>query len=711
METQRPTIMALGAAALAGVMAFGAAFWAVHAIEARTVAAVKTRLFDAGITWAQVSANGLQIWLEGTAPNEASRFRAVNLTGSLIDAGRVRDRLDVVAFEVPQAPRFSVEMLRNADGLSIIGLMPAEAKQLTDLESAILAVAQGAPIADMVETADYPMPEGWDDALAFGLQALEKLPRSKISVAADRVSITAISDSEAQKQRLESDLARMAPPGVKVELDISAPRPVLTPFTLRLVLEDGAARFDACAADTEQARTRIVAAGVAAGVKGKVACTVGLGVPTPRWAEAAETGIAALASLGAGTVTFSDADVTLLATAEVEQAVFDRVVGDLEARLPSVFSLKATLAPRTESNTRGPAEFTAALGEDGRVELRGRLTNDVQKAAVDSFARARFGAAAVYTATRLDGDLPEGWPVRVIAGLESLSALDRGTLLVRADRVEVSGVTGRTDTRAEIARILSDRLGQGQEFSVDVTYDEALDPLAALPTPEECVARLNATISKHEITFEPGSAAIDASARATLDALATILKECPGISAEVAGHTDSQGSEGGNLTLSQARAGAVLAALRTRGLPVAGFTAKGYGEARPIADNATEEGRESNRRIEFTLLLPPESEVPLTVGADVPVADAGEEVTLSASNAPALPAEAETSLAEAQTVPEAEAGAGPDRAPIQMAAADPAAQDLGLTRSITFSDAGVSGEDPFDFQPSDETFPRPLRRP
>jgi OOP family OmpA-OmpF porin len=59
-----------------------------------------------------------------------------------------------------------------------------------------------------------------------------------------------------------------------------------------------------------------------------------------------------------------------------------------------------------------------------------------------------------------------------------------------------------------------------------------------------------------------------------------------------------------NLSLSQSRANAVLNALMSRRILTTGLTAKGYGETVPIADNSTEEGREANRRIEFTLIRP-----------------------------------------------------------------------------------------------------------
>ena len=68
---------------------------------------------------------------------------------------------------------------------------------------------------------------------------------------------------------------------------------------------------------------------------------------------------------------------------------------------------------------------------------------------------------------------------------------------------------------------------------------------------------------------------------------------------EIAGYTDSQGREEMNLSLSQERADAVLTALMSRRILTSGITARGFGEADPIADNDTEEGREANRRIEF----------------------------------------------------------------------------------------------------------------
>lgn len=619
-----PPLMTTTAFVGAGLVSIITAWTGAALIENRSAALVRSQLLTQGMTWVEVKASGLQVRLNGTAPNEAARFRAVNLAGAVVDSARVRDRLNVTPVRAVEAPRFSVEMLRNTDGFSIIGLLPANPAPLTPepaegeappspdklLRDEIATFSGGLPVSDMLETAAFPAPEGWAAALEFGTEALKLLPRSKISIVADRVAITAISDSDAQKRRFETELAKLKPAGLEVKTEISAPRPVLTPFTLRFIKDAEGARFDACSADTDTARDRILTAAREVGMEGSTICTIGLGVPSPSWATATAAGIKAVSDLGTGTITFSDADVTLLAEPGTDQALFDRVVGELQAALPPVFSLKSTLPPRPDGALAGPAEFTATLSEQGQIQLRGRLTDDLLKSAVDAYARARFGADKVYTATRFDEALPDGWPVRVLAGLEALAVLHHGTLTVRADTVIVTGVSGRQDGRARVSQILSDKLGQGSPFRVDVRYDEAFDPFAALPTPQECAAQLNQVVVQHKITFAPGSAEISDTANGTMDTLSKILLGCPTMQLEIAGHTDAQGSIDGNLALSQARAEAVLLALQGRRVNVSGMIAKGYGEGVPIADNGTEEGREANRRIEFTLQQPPAAAAP-----------------------------------------------------------------------------------------------------
>jgi outer membrane protein OmpA-like peptidoglycan-associated protein len=129
-------------------------------------------------------------------------------------------------------------------------------------------------------------------------------------------------------------------------------------------------------------------------------------------------------------------------------------------------------------------------------------------------------------------------------------------------------------------------------------------PKIATPAPaqvEAAQAQLTQEMSLKNIEFEVNSATIRPTSTAILDEVATTLKKVPGTPVEIGGHTDSSGNEAANIKLSQDRANSVKRYLVDKGIPVVQLTPKGYGPSKPVADNATPEGKQKNRRIEFML--------------------------------------------------------------------------------------------------------------
>ena len=580
-----------------------AAHSTVAFVQDRSVVAVRETLIDRGYDWASVIGDGLQVIVEGEAPTEASRFRAISASGSIVDASRVIDNMSVAESGNIAAPKFAIEILRNDSGVSLIGLIPANTDR-DRLAARIMDIANGQSVTDLLESADYPVPNTWPAALNYSLRALEMLPRSKISVGAERVAINAISDSVADKDRLETALAHNTPDGVRLAVSISAPRPVISPFTARFTKDTDGVRFDACAADSPDAERVIMVAASAAGFEGKSSCVQALGVPSRTWGSAVAGAIDAVNSLGGGTVTISDTDVTLVALQGTEQSTFDSVVGELENALPDVFALNAELPATPQAGADGPPQFTATRSPEGAVQLRGRIPNDLINTTAENYAMAKFGRANVTMGTRVVSDLPAGWAVRVLAGIEALSKMSNGSVVVEPDQMIIKGNTGLETAKADITRLLIDKLGQKSSFEINVTYVKQLDPIASLPTPEECIAQIDAITNARKILFDPSSATITADTLPIVDDIADVLKKCADLRIQIAGFTDSQGREEMNQQLSQERAGAVLVALRQRRIPVSSFEAVGFGEADPIATNETEDGRESNRRIEFSLIVP-----------------------------------------------------------------------------------------------------------
>lgn len=599
-------------AALAFVLA-GAAAWRVAEeaavrLERQTAADLATALGAAGQGWAHAGTDGLRVTLTGAAPDETSRVKVVEIARAVVSGGRIHDETTVAAATPLPPPPFALELLRNDDDVSLIGLVP-EAGGREVIRAALGAGGLASHITDMLETAAEPAPDGWQPALGFGLSALSDLPRAKISVAPGEVKIAAVAESDPARQELETRLRRAAPEGVRLTLEIGAPRPVIAPFVLDFSIDGDTAHLGRCSADSPEAADAIVAAARAAGVAGEPACAVGLGAPTPDWAAAMVHGIEAVKAMGGGRFVASDIAATLTGAPTLTPEALNQAVAALRASLPEVFQLTSVAAPQMTTGGDGEPvyspDFQASLGTDGQVRLSGPVADAAAREAVASYAAALFSKARVADQLVIDPDVPPGWSAWVLASVEALSALEEGDVDVTKEGVRLSGRSLDRDAAHRVADLLAAKVGPGAV--TDVTFDAAAARAAAQvahPRPEICAAQVEAILDSEQIGFEKGSAAIAPESRGVLGAIADVLRGCPGVDFEIGGHTDSQGSAEANRSLSEARAGAVLAALRAQDLPQVGLVARGYGADEPVADNATDAGRARNRRIEFTLVAP-----------------------------------------------------------------------------------------------------------
>ena len=104
-----------------------------------------------------------------------------------------------------------------------------------------------------------------------------------------------------------------------------------------------------------------------------------------------------------------------------------------------------------------------------------------------------------------------------------------------------------------------------------------------------------------DITFDVDRDAIKPSFRQTLNSVAIVLNRYQQTVVDIFGHTDSTGSDAHNQDLSQRRALAVANYLNQQGVDSRRFAVTGFGSSRPIASNATTEGRAQNRRVEIQL--------------------------------------------------------------------------------------------------------------
>ena len=133
----------------------------------------------------------------------------------------------------------------------------------------------------------------------------------------------------------------------------------------------------------------------------------------------------------------------------------------------------------------------------------------------------------------------------------------------------------------------------GVDLTTLTAYEERDQDLTLAPLAVGAKVRLT------NLFFDTAQATLRPESRAELNRLAAFLRGTPGVTLEIAGHTDSEGSDASNQRLSERRAQAVVDFLTEAGIAASRLTVRGYGEAQPVATNDTAEGRQQNRRVEF----------------------------------------------------------------------------------------------------------------
>jgi OOP family OmpA-OmpF porin len=181
---------------------------------------------------------------------------------------------------------------------------------------------------------------------------------------------------------------------------------------------------------------------------------------------------------------------------------------------------------------------------------------------------------------------------------------------VNADGCELDGDSdgdGVVDSKDKCPATPAGRKVNADGCELDSDKDGVVDGVDKCPTvfaktADGCPEGAPQKLVLEGVNFDNNNATLTPESFATLDQAAATLKEWGDVRVEVAGHSDSVGKDSYNLALSQRRAESVRQYLIKKGVPADRLLARGYGETRPVADNATEEGRLKNRRVELVAI-------------------------------------------------------------------------------------------------------------
>src|SRR5882724_5935796 len=428
------------------------------------------------------------------------------------------------------------------------------------------------------------------DLAARSTAALKDTVLDKGRIAVAGRDLTFAADAFSEEGRRSALAAVEAVPGVRLVNDENRLIPEAKPFVwsaerdvVRVTLSGSSPLPSSKGRLLEAARAAL------GGVEVLDQMNLSRGAP-PRFDNAALLLLDQVGKLKDGKITISDNKVSLSGMA--------RDLGGREAiaaalkNLPEGFALAA-------NEVRAPPYVFQAYKDPVAVTvtLTGYVPDNSVHAAIGSAAARKFFSEKVVDNLKASVGAPSGFAGAVVPVLGALSRLSTGTLEVSDREVKLSGDALYDAAAAQIRAGLGKDFPQGWQFKTDISVKPAAAPVDATV----CQQLFSDLLTKGKIRFESARAAIDPDSAGLLGRLIETALRCPTADIEIAGHTDADGEDGFNQTLSEKRAQAVVDYLVRAGLPASRFTAVGYGSKQPVASNDTDEGKAQNRRIDFVV--------------------------------------------------------------------------------------------------------------
>ena len=280
------------------------------------------------------------------------------------------------------------------------------------------------------------------------------------------------------------------------------------------------------------------------------------------------------------------------------------------AAASSLAALVTAGCSRLPERVESLEDARAAVTSVEREPLAGRV-------AAEELAAARDALASADAAYEEDEPLPliehRAYVAQRYADIsrELVAEAQAREEVGRAEAERARIIAAAREREAEAAQ----RAAQRTERELEVTARTAEEQARAAEAAEQRARELERELEDLEasntdrglvltlgdVLFDTGASTLKPGAMTTIDRLAQFMRDYPERSVRIEGHTDAVGAEQLNQRLSEERARAVEGALLARNIEADRISTVGYGEARPVASNETQAGRQQNRRIEVVV--------------------------------------------------------------------------------------------------------------
>lgn len=573
-------------------------------IENNTRAVVDHAIPIKDMGWVSAKVDGTTVYLSGEAPDQIARVRVTEAMAKKINVSRIVNEIVAPDTNV-KAPEVRIEIVQNERVSSIIGLLPRDPSPV----GLYRALDRSKPLLNtlnLVEDTSSDAGEAWADQLAFLSAIVGEVPSVKISATPGIVKINAVAASDEAAANVRKTITELAPQTVQLQLNISSPRPMIAPFEFVIMKENDIIELSKCSATDRDDLVAMRAAFRGLEARAMEACKLGLGAPTEDWGQLISDILLQFSDADRFGVHVSDNQVLIKISDQISESVRADQIKKIKALLPAGFGLETKILPtkRTIEDVKSDGQIlklTLEKSNEGLLMVEGLLGSASSLENLKGFAIAKFGSENVtFNIDVVDG-LPMYWEKNTFTSIQVIAAMNAGQAVLTKDQLIFNGYAQSKDIRDGLEKMLKAEISDVQ-IAHEIGIREIISETGLITNPASCVENINDLLANSPIQFEKSSTKIATTSFPNIQKIADALVECKKYRFEIGGHTDSQGGDALNQTISEKRAKSVLDAIYETGMDFGALSSAGFGSSEPIASNETAEGRAQNRRIEIRLI-------------------------------------------------------------------------------------------------------------
>ncbi|WP_423415100.1 OmpA family protein [Hyphomicrobium sp. B1] len=484
---------------------------------------------------------------------------------------------------------------KSGAGIEISGFAPSDDDR-ERLKARAKSLFRAMTITDNSDIGDGA-PQGWNKATSVALEQLAQLRTGDVAFTDRDLAFSGEAPDEQTATAVKRTLKLDVPQNFRIVEHIRFPKPEIklppSGYVMGIV-NDGASLSLVGMVPSEAARGALLDA-IKARFPGKQVndkSQVAPGAPDG-WQQCVVAGLSSLPRLKKGKSVLTDHKLEVSGDTD-DYAASQSVPGDVKAAAGQTCETTTNIAFTGKMKT--DLTWKAAREPNGMVTIEGEAPDDASRLRIVEIAQQIFAGSSVTDNMKIVGASSEPWSSAAHLGLEEMARLKNGEVSIAGKEFVIKGAAESDRVANDIRSVLSTDLPPGFKSRDEITVMSQEEKAA-----DSCQTLMRQASANGTINFARAKADLTADSAQTLRDLAQIANECPSFKIQIEGHTDSEGTDERNQRLSNRRAQAVADFLAQNGVDPRRMTTVGYGATKPIADNATAEGRAKNRRIEFTV--------------------------------------------------------------------------------------------------------------